>query len=396
VGYKRAALTIAAAVACAGTVMQGTSQAADTIQIAPGVTYQTFSVTASHGPVSGYAVTVDLNKAAVGLLHPATVSTSEPVSQMADAQHAVAGVNGDFFNISETHAGVAPTFSSDGPEIANGQALKAAVPNSQRFGPGLPAGTTTQDVIGVGADKRGRLGSLSLRGSVITPAGAITVDGVNQYAVKDGGIAAFTPEWGSTSRERVVCGSDTSRLDPCSTDTTEVTIRHGLVASISDTVGAGPIPAGTVVLVGRDHGADVLRGLHNGEPAIVHYRLQSTTKVPFSFAVGGFPILRDGQPLPDLDNVTSAPRTAAGVSADGRTFYLITLDGRAELSGGMTVQELADQLVSMGAASGVNLDGGGSSTIVTRQPGQTQVTVDNNPSDGSERPVANGIGVFSR
>ncbi len=395
-GYKRAAFTIAAAVACAGTVLQGTSQAAGPTQLAPGVTYQTFSVTASHGPVSGYAVTVDLKQASVGLLHPATVSMSEPVSQMANAQHAVAGVNGDFFNISETHAGVTPTFSSDGPEIAAGRALKAAVPNSQRFGPGLPAGTTTQDVIGVGADDRVRLGSLSLRGSVITPDGAITVDGVNQYAVKDGGIAAFTPDWGTTSRERVACGSDTSRLDPCSTDTTEVTIRHGVVASVSDTVGSGAIPAGTVVLVGRDQGADTLRGLHTGEQAIVHYGLQSTTNVPFSFAVGGFPILRDGKELAGLDNTTTAVRTAAGVSADGRTLYLIALDGRAAVSGGMTVKELADQLASMGAAAGVNLDGGGSSTLVTRQPGQSQGTVDNNPSGVSERPVANGIGVFSR
>jgi hypothetical protein len=45
---------------------------------------------------------------------------------------AIAGVNADFFNISEEHPGVTPTGSSDGPEIVDGHALKAAVPNSQR------------------------------------------------------------------------------------------------------------------------------------------------------------------------------------------------------------------------------------------------------------------------
>ena len=394
-----AAITTASVLAFSAVVQvvgQGVGQAGEPTTLAPGVTYQTFSLTASHGPVQGYAVTVDLSNPHVsaGLLHPPSVAERQPVSTMANAQHAIAGVNGDFFNISETHAGVTPTNSSDGPEVSAGRMLKAAVPNSQRFGPGLPAGTSTRDVIGVGIDRRGRLGTLTLRGSIITPSRQLDLDGVNQYAVRDGGIAAFTPAWGTTSRARVVCGSDTSRLAPCSTDTTEVTIAHGVVTSINATPGAGAIPNGTVVLVGRDAGADTLRALHVGEAAAVHYRLDSTTKVPFRFAVGGFPILEGGKPLPDLDNSVTAPRTAAGVSADGTRLYLITLDGRAELSGGMTVLELAQQLASMGASDGVNLDGGGSSTVVTRTPDQSQVTVDNNPSDGSERPVANGIGVF--
>jgi hypothetical protein len=389
-------VAIAAAAVLSVGAMQGVGQAASSTPLAPGVSYQTFSLTASHGAVHGYAITVDLRRAAVGLLHPAAVAARLPVSAMADAQHAIAGVNGDFFNISETHAGVAPTNSSDGPEISGGRALKAAVPDSQRFGPSLPAGTSTRDVIGVGADGRGQLGSLTLRGSVLVSGRRLDLAGVNQYAVSDGGIGAFTSAWGDTSRARVVCGSDTSRLDPCSTDTAEVVVRHGIVVSVAATPAAGAIPAGTVVLDGRDAGADALRRLRVGEPALVSYRLDSSTRTPFRFAVGGFPILRDGAPLPDLDNTVSAPRTAAGVSADGRRFFLITLDGRAELSGGLTVQELALQLESMGAAFGVNLDGGGSSTIVTRLPGQPSVTVDNNPSDGSERPVANGIGVFSR
>jgi hypothetical protein len=391
VGYRRIAAVISATAALSFGALQGVGHAADDVTLAPGVTYQTFSITASHGPVQGYAVTVDLRRASVGLLHPPTVSSREPVSQMANAQHAIAGVNGDFFNISETHAGVAPTNSSDGPEVSNGQALKAAVPNSQRFGPGLPAGTSTRDVIGVGANGRAQLGTLTLRGSVLTPRGPLSLAGVNQYAIADGGIGAFTPGWGTTSRERVVCGSDTNRLDPCSTDTAEVLIKHDIVTSITDTPGAGAIAPGSVVLVGRDAGADALRKLRVGEPAIVNYRL---TGGAFRFAVGGFPILRNGQPLPDLDNSVTAPRTGAGFSADGRTLYLVALDGSAELSGGMTVKELALQLQSMGAVGGVNLDGGGSTTMATEQPGQGAVTVDNHPSDGSERPVANGIGVF--
>jgi hypothetical protein len=49
----------------------------------------------------------------------------------------------------------------------------------------------------------------------------------------------------------------------------------------------------------------------------------------------------------------------------------------------------------MGADDAVNLDGGGSTTLVARDPGAAAVTVRNHPSGGAERPVANAIGVFA-
>ena len=48
-----------------------------------------------------------------------------------------------------------------------------------------------------------------------------------------------------------------------------------------------------------------------------------------------------------------------------------------------------------GAANAVNLDGGGSTTLVSRALAEKTVTVNNHPSGGAERPVPNGIGVFS-
>ncbi|MYR64086.1 phosphodiester glycosidase family protein, partial [Streptomyces sp. SID625] len=62
---------------------------------------------------------------------------------------------------------------------------------------------------------------------------------------------------------------------------------------------------------------------------------------------------------------------------------------------GLTLAEVAAALRDLGASDGFNLDGGGSSTLVAREPGATKVTVRNHPSDGAERAVANGVGVFS-
>jgi exopolysaccharide biosynthesis protein len=55
----------------------------------------------------------------------------------------------------------------------------------------------------------------------------------------------------------------------------------------------------------------------------------------------------------------------------------------------MTLRELAEELISLGAFEALNLDGGGSTTIVVRG------AVRNSPSDGSERPVSDAILVFS-
>ncbi|MER6921747.1 phosphodiester glycosidase family protein, partial [Streptomyces spiralis] len=58
--------------------------------------------------------------------------------------------------------------------------------------------------------------------------------------------------------------------------------------------------------------------------------------------------------------------------------------------------ELAGVLHDVGADDGVNLDGGGSSTLVTRDPVSGAPVVRNHPTGGAERPIPEGIGLFSR
>ncbi|MGI5230953.1 phosphodiester glycosidase family protein [Actinoallomurus sp. CA-142502] len=427
----------------------------------PGVVFRAFAAAGARGPVQGYLLDVDLSepRVTVGLLHPPVVAARERVSLMADAQHAVAGVNGDFFNISESHRGVPATGAAVGPEMADGRALKAAVPEGQRFGPRRPLGATTEEVIGVGADRVGRMTTLRLNGTVTVqgplgpPANApvarpprgpvhgppdedldddldddadeaddsalrvrhpgrrhprrvhasrrapdgrlsIPLGGLNQYALPVGGVGLFTNHWGSASRRRAVCGTDAVRRAPCSADAAEVTVRRGVVTRVAAPVGGGTIPPGTTVLAGREAGADVLRRLRPGDHVHVAYDLAGPARL--RFAVGGFAILRGGAPLPGLDAAIRAARTAAGVSANGRHLYLVVVDGRSPAGHGATLAELALLLRRAGAHDAMDLDGGGSSTLVLRTPGEPVVSVRNSPSRGAERAVANGVGVFVR
>lgn len=89
---------------------------------------------------------------------------------------------------------------------------------------------------------------------------------------------------------------------------------------------------------------------------------------------------------------TRHPRTAVGIKPDG-SVTLLVVDGRqSSLSNGASLADLADILASFGCTSGINLDGGGSSTFVLRDT-DGSFEVMNSPSDGSPRAVANGIAV---
>ncbi|MDH6623110.1 hypothetical protein M2271_000897 [Streptomyces sp. LBL] len=402
-GAGRDVLALLAALGTlAGAALVGAAPAGavpDRTGLAPGVGYEEFDLPAAGRVAHAHVLSVDLRdpRVRLDLLYPGAVAARSPVSGMADAAGAVAGVNGDFFNITETqHPGVEATGATVGPAVARGHALKAAVPNGQRFGPALPPGTGTEDVIGVGVDRRARLDTLALDGSVRTPAGRLPLGGLNQYALPEGSIGAYTSDWGSVSRVRATCGTDTDRAAPCSTDTYEVTVRHHRVVSMSDAPGSGPIAAGTTVLVGREAGARQLRTFFAGEPVTVRHRLvASASRIPYRFALGGYPVLRGGQPLPGLDDRTAAVRTAVGVGDGGRRLLLLALDGAPEYRGGLTIAEVAGAMRGLGSTDAFSLDGGGSTTLVAREPGASAVTVRNHPSGGAERPVSNGIGVFT-
>ena len=129
-------------------------------------------------------------------------------------------------------------------------------------------------------------------------------------------------------------------------------------------------------------------------------RLSPRPAFPPEFIIGGGPrLVRAGRPVVSADPRiygpgfagTRHPRTAVGVRADGRV-VLVAVDGRQpEKSVGMTIAELTALLRELGAVEALNMDGGGSTTMVVRD------RVVNNPSDlAGERPVGDAILVFLR
>lgn len=87
---------------------------------------------------------------------------------------------------------------------------------------------------------------------------------------------------------------------------------------------------------------------------------------------------------------TRTARTAVGINQAGTTLYMVTFDIGTN-SSGINLTELASYMISIGAWRAINLDGGGSTSFsATLDNGST---VQNTPSGGSFRAVANHLGV---
>lgn len=362
----------------------------------PALTHREERIDTPAGPVTADVVVADLGAPGVRatLLTGAAVGDRDDVAGHADRAGAAAAVNGDFFDLGRSNAPA-------GPSVRDGRALTSAVPPGRRLAPAVPGAVPT-DVLAVDADGTARLDRLTLRGTATRPgsgAGAarsattLPIRTLNAYAVPEGGIGLVTADWGAADRNATLCGSDVDRNAPCAADRVEVVVADGRVTAVRPP-GAGPLGAGEVVLVGRDAGAAALRRLSPGEPLRVRYRLDAASGVAPRTAVGGSPILRDGVPVPGLDDRARDPRSAAGVTADGR-LVLATADGREATSVGATLAETAELLRRAGAVDGVNLDGGGSSTLAFRPPGADRVQVVNDPSEDAYRLVPNALGVLT-
>ncbi len=81
------------------------------------------------------------------------------------------------------------------------------------------------------------------------------------------------------------------------------------------------------------------------------------------------------------------PRTAVGIREDGSIVAYVA-DGRSTQSYGARLTQVATDLLALGCSEVVNLDGGGSSIMAVRMPGQSGCTVVNSPSLGKERRCA--------
>ncbi len=195
----------------------------------------------------------------------------------------------------------------------------------------------------------------------------------------------------------------------------EIVVRNGVVVEINDGKGNSRIPQNGFVIsasgkmreqilpfvkIGRkiklNTGTrfEVKEGFPNSESNRTTTAFSTaediTNGVPQLIKNGKIEITWEQEKTSKTFVETHHPRTAVAKLKDGK-FLMITVDGRSEESGGISLPDLAAFLLELGATDAMNLDGGGSTTMFL------DGKILNKPSDKEgERAVSDAILVFPR
>ena len=222
----------------------------------------------------------------------------------------------------------------------------------------------------------------------------IPIGGINQAHTKDTpSLMLYTEEYARGTKT----GTETYEVR-CRINSGEV--RHGgtinfTVEGINDAVGNTTLGDGYVVLSAQGSRIDDLKKLSVGETHEISFRFNEFWS-NVKFAVGGIELLlKDGEVYSNSDT-SKQPRTSIGIRADG-TVVMATMDGRgAGGAAGMSYKQAAEAMRALGCVDALNLDGGGSTTFVLRNPGEMKAKTVNNLSGSTERAVANALVLMNR
>jgi hypothetical protein len=337
------------------------------------------------GPWHIHVLEIDLS---VEWIHLETVKADdqlyslERTSSMAKRndyeEHRVIGaVNGDFYEAVGTPVGA---------QVLDGILLKRP---------------TTRSVVGFTDLKEPFLDVVSFNGTITASDSTIAIDGVNETRGVDK-LIIYNNYYGSKTGTNY-WGTEVTVEYFTEQPTVNDTILVLVVAKdsiMAEGHGNNSIPSNGIVISGHGAASSFLNEhVFVGDTLSVILQLPPIIE-PIIELIGGTPrLIRDGVATVEwaTENCRYSfaydrhPRTAVGFSQDSTKLYLFTVDGRQPgYSVGMSLYEFAYYMQEWDIYQGVNLDGGGSTTMFVRD------AVVNSPSDaGGERSVANALMVVS-
>lgn len=347
--------------------------------ISEGVTLSSYSLTTGGQPVKLSVFEVDLNNPYVKLDiltgTDGTLEKTQSVSKMAERTGAVAAVNGGFFILGQG--------KPLGMIVQDGEMLSSPIKRS--------------DMPGFALDKNMRplMDFFQFSGQVSADNGSIfPLFGINKlrYDLEDGSMSdtdhltLYNRNWGPLSR------GGCAELS----DAIETVVENGTV--IEQVYAGTPllIPDGGYVLWGHGEAADFMNtNMPVGSPVKVSYQTTPALE-KIKLATGSNSFLVQHGAVAEFQEELKGKnsRTAVASSDQGRLLYLVAVE-KSDHSAGVEQRVLAQLLVEMGAETALNLDGGGSTTMVAKHLGDTGLSTIVQPKEGWQRSVTDGIGIFN-
>lgn len=350
--------------------------------IAPGVVRYKYEISRDKKNAQANVVTVDLNNPHIKINTVAgggTYTNKATVSQMADRTNAVALVNGDFFTMQLQGVPL-------GASIIDGD-MKSS-----------PAVLTDIWSFGIDENNTAFIDSTKFVGKVTAPNGkSYPIDGLNktfywyqpskEYS-HESKIQMYDSFWSSKSRGDKTAGEVLLSEDNV---VEQIVYRKNIDMKI---------PKGKKILqVSGGSERFVRENIKVGDKVQINTNIEPNRN--WKMMIGGHALLvENGAIKKYTKDVTSIggirARTAVGISKDGKTVYIVSCEGRTKRSAGISLNELSQFMLDLGAFKAMNLDGGGSTAMAVRNLGDIKRTRVTNPErNASERKVVNGLGVFN-
>jgi phosphodiester glycosidase len=388
------AAVVLAACGSSGTPRQPTGTPYDSAfseQVAPGVVHR--RLVAMHGPFTINVVEVDLRRRdiAVEAVHAfdslrGRERPTAMVARVSAGTPVIAAVNADFFDLK--------TGENENNQVVNGDILKGVAVTDSPF----DSLHTIHTQFGMTCSAHPVMERFAFTGAVLTPppSAVLPLQAIN-YRPRGDATVLYTASYGITPADSAGGLTVETPL--------RLTSRHG-DTMLYQSAGAPHEGGGTVlrrgeaVLAGTGAAAEVVRRLGASIGPNNNLRIVgrfTPDRGRLCTLVGGWPrIVLNGRSIADsVDrlegtfprfSLTRHPRTGVGFSRDSTMLYLVTVDGRSESSSGMSLAELATFMQSIGIFQGLNLDGGGSTSMVVRG------VLANHPSDSTgERSIGDAL-----
>lgn len=315
-------------------------EAQGTVPLPQSVSYRSMHVRTGAGRAKAHVVTIDPR--APGLeVRPAlsgdVISSTERTSTAATRLEAFAAINGSFYS------GYSGLGLPVGLIVIDGRVLAAPFPR--------------RPVFAMDASGRPWIGSAEFRGRIVLESGAeVPISAINRPP-RFGGVALYTPEYGPFTAPQAFV----------------VIVREDHVVGISS--GRPAIPHDGYALATASAQRFLLEGLTRGQSVKLQMALTPPT---IRHALQGGPrLVQNGKVHVPYHWEGFGPafyrarvaRSAIGVTASGKVLFVTVEQGKRTRRGrsrvtGMNLVELAAFMRALGARDALNLDGGGSSTLV--------------------------------
>jgi hypothetical protein len=349
----------------AESLVPGTTWATKTL--AAGVTLATGTAKDSAGQVQMHVLRVDLTKPRTKLV-PLVHSLAQRLALStlaANKPKLVAATNTGYFDF-QTGAPTDPFINKGAARVIS----------------------STHEAV-VGRNQAGLLqaGNVWLAGTVNAGGNTAALTGINE-AFPPNGLTVYNPHWGTSH----VPGSWSSETRP---------VVGGVVGSSLPHRDA-TVPSKGYLLQARGTTAvNWLRNLAAGTKVTVTSAVKTDARSPFTQAYGvGVQLVATAGVAKtgfscDSANTATPARTAVGYANGGRTMIIAVVTNHFHTSlHGLDNDQMSKLMVQLGVQQAYEWDGSGSTELLAKYRHSTALKLRNYPSDGSERPMPLGLGIW--